>query len=139
MAQAAVSARRFLKLLTDNWFPGKSELRNGRKVTDHEVKNRFWAYLDDAASAVVCEHADIVQKLGKQFDELWDQSSVMVHREHQTNTEVRDLLISIVRLTVQAVDVNPSKAAQTYNPYKDRLMEFWSDVLKRNDNGEAGS
>jgi hypothetical protein len=41
LAQVALSARRFLKLLTDTWFPGKTELRNGRKVTDHEVKNRF--------------------------------------------------------------------------------------------------
>jgi hypothetical protein len=133
LAQAALSARRFLKLLTDTWFPGKPGLRNGRKVTDHEVKNRFWAYLEDASSTVVRTPPDIVQTIGEQFDDLWDQSSLMVHRDHQINAEVRDLLISIVRLTARAVDVNPSKAAQLYGPYKERLMEFFKETLNKDE------
>ncbi|MGH9865827.1 MAG: hypothetical protein ACRD4H_10480, partial [Candidatus Acidiferrales bacterium] len=138
LAQAALSARRFLKLLTATWFPCKPELRKGRKVTDHEVKNRFWAYLDDATDTVVSEHSNIIQLLGEQFDEVWDQSSVMIHRDHQTNAEVRDLLISILRLTAHAVNVNPSKAAQLYGPYKGRLIEFFKEVSKPDDKDEEG-
>jgi hypothetical protein len=61
----------------------------------------------------------------------------MVHRDYQTNAEVRGLLISIIRLTAQVVNVNPSKAAQLYGPYKERLIEFFKEVLKPNDNDEG--
>jgi hypothetical protein len=135
MAQAACSGRRFLKLATDTWFPGQETIRRDRKVTDHEVKNRFWAYLEEAVGDDTPESDDPVRELGSEFDKLWDRSSKLLHQAHPKSDEVADLLIGIVHLTARTISLNPSRAANPFRPYEGRLIE----ILKSSADDEKNS
>ena len=130
LVHGAISARRFLKLLTDIIYPPTNKTVAGHKLSDHHVKNRFWAYLYEAFGTTESRGSDTVKGIGREFDRLFDESSSMVHRLNIAYDEVRALLIDTIRLTARAFAANPERAAQVYGPYQDALVEFFRETLR---------
>lgn len=130
-AMAGLGCRRFMKLLTDAWFPApKSGTHNGRAVTDSHVKNRFWAHLSSNLNLNGAEF----KRLGKQFDSLWEKASKYLHENSPEKDELFNLIKGILSLVSEVVSVDIDASARPYSAYSDSIKSFWTDVVQdRND------
>ena len=126
-AMAGLGCRRFMKLLTDAWFPPpKSGKHNGRPMTDSHVKNRFWNHLSDNLMLPLPE----TERLGKRFDTLWEKASKYLHESSPELEEVHALTRNILELVSEVISVDVDAATRPYSAYSDSINSFWSDVQK---------
>ncbi|MBH9537204.1 hypothetical protein [Novosphingopyxis sp. YJ-S2-01] len=126
VAQVGLACRRFLKLLTDAWFPGIPKAKFGtRDVTDGHVKNRFWAHLEKnvgLSGTTLTEH-------GKRFDALWEQASKYLHENDPRADEVVDLLQQVMSLVSDVIALDFEAATRPYTAYEGSIRSFWKDVV----------
>lgn len=126
IAQVGLACRRFLKLLTDAWFPGRPKAKFGtRDVTDSHVKNRFWAHLEKnvgLSGTTLTAH-------GKQFDALWKQASKYLHEIDPRADEVVDLLQQVMVLVSDVIALDFEAATRPYTAYEESIRSFWEDVV----------
>ena len=132
-AMAGLGCRRFMKLLTDAWFPApKSGLHNGRVVTDDKVKNRFWAHLSSNLKLSSAE----MTPLGKNFELLWQKASKYLHEEEPTLLEVQALAKDTLFLVSEVISLDIDASARPYSAYSLSIKNFWLDVHKDMGNGD---
>ncbi|XUU60271.1 hypothetical protein ACRAQ6_11970 [Erythrobacter sp. HA6-11] len=126
VAQVGLACRRFMKLLTDAWFPGRPKAKFGtRDVTDSHVKNRFWAHLEKnvGLSGIALEAH------GKRFDALWEKASKYLHENDPRADEVVDLLRQVMALVSDLIALNFEAATRPYTAYEESIRSFWRDVV----------
>lgn len=115
-----------MKLLTDAWFPGRPKAKFGtRDVTDKEVKNRFWAHLEQNVGL----SGDLLKAHGKRFDALWEQASKYVHENDPRADEVVDLLQQVMALVSDVIALDFEAATWPYTAYEGSIRSFWKDVV----------
>ena len=115
---AGLGCRRFMKLLTDAWFPApKSGINKKRKVTDAHVKNRFWAHLSDNLKL----GSKDTERFGTEFENLWELASKYLHENNPKKDEVYKLLTSILSLVSRVISVNIDAASRPYAAYSDSI------------------
>lgn len=126
IAQVGLACRRFMKVLTDAWFPGRPEAKFGnRDVTDKQVKNRFWAHLEQnvgLSGAALRDH-------GKRFDELWEKASKYLHENDPKAEEVIELLQEVMMLVSDVIALDFEAATRPYTAYEKSIRSFWNDVI----------
>jgi len=121
IAQAGLSCRRFLKLLTDTWYPAKNTTSStGRELKDNHVKNRFWSYLEES----LCLKGSTLTKHGKKFDKMWEASSKYLHIDHPNKEDVFTLLANVLTFTTRVIYLDTEKAARPYKPYEGEISDF---------------
>jgi hypothetical protein len=126
VAQVGLACRRFMKLLTDAWFPGRPKAKFGtRDVTDKEVKNRFWAHLEQNVGL----SGDLLTARGKRFDELWEKASKYLHENDTRADEVVDLLQQVMALVSDVIALDFEAATRPYTAYEGSIRSFWKDVV----------
>lgn len=126
LAQVGLACRRFLKILTDAWFPGKSRAKfRGRGVSDSHIKNRFWAHLEKNIGL----SGNALSDQGKRFDDVWQQASKYVHENDPGRDEVINLLQQIMSLTADVINIDFEAATRPYSAYESSLRSFWEDVV----------
>lgn len=126
VAQVGLACRRFMKLLTDAWFPGRPKAKFGnREVTDKQVKNRFWAHLEQnvgLSGASLTAH-------GKRFDTLWEQASKYVHEDGPKTAEGIKLLQEVMVLVSDVIALDFEAATRPYAAYGESIRSFWKDAI----------
>lgn len=125
VAQVGLACRRFLKLLTDAWFPGRPKAKFGtRDVTDSHVKNRFWAHLEKNVGL----SGEVLKEHGKRFDELWEKASKYLHELDPKAGEVTELLQHVMSLVSDVIALDFEAATRPYTAYGESIRSFWEDV-----------
>lgn len=126
VAQVGLACRRFMKLLTDAWFPGRPKAKFGtRDVTDSHVKNRFWAHLEKnvgLSGTALTAH-------GKRFDALWEQASKYLHENDPRADEVIELLQQVMALVSDVIALDFEAATRPYTAYGESIRSFWEDAI----------
>lgn len=126
VAQVGLACRRFMKLLTDAWFPGRPKAKFGtRDVNDSHVKNRFWAHLEKnvgLSGTALTAH-------GKRFDALWEQASKYLHENDPRADEVVDLLQQVMVLVSDVIALDFEAATRPYTAYGESIRSFWKDAI----------
>jgi hypothetical protein len=126
IAQVGLACRRFLKLLTDAWFPGKPKAKFGtRDVTDSHVKNRFWAHLEKNVEL----SGEALEEHGRRFDELWEKASKYLHENDPKTSEVTKLLQQVMALVTDVIALDFEAATRPYAAYGGSIRSFWEDVV----------
>lgn len=126
-AMAGLACRRFMKLLTDAWFPPpKTGDLNGRPMRDSHVKNRFWAHLSENLMLSPTE----TKRLGKRFDALWEKASKYLHESDPELDEVHTLIREILELVSEVISIDIDAATRPYSAYSRNIIDFWKDVQK---------
>lgn len=126
IAQVGLACRRFMKLLTDAWYPGRPKAKFGtRDVTEGHVKNRFWAHLEKNIG--LSGHA--LTPYGKRFDELWEKASKYLHEDDPKADEVTELLQHVMALVSDVIALNFEAATRPYTAYGGSIRSFWQDVV----------
>jgi hypothetical protein len=126
IAQVGLACRRFLKLLTDAWFPGRPKAKFGnRDVTDSHVKNRFWAHLEKNVGL----SGEPLKEHGNRFDELWEKASKYLHEDKPEAGEVIELLQQVMSLVTDVIALDFEAATRPYMAYGDSIRSFWTDVV----------
>lgn len=126
IAQVGLACRRFLKLLTDAWFPGRPKAKFGsRDVTGSHVKNRFWAHLEKNVSL----SGDALKEHGKRFDDLWEKASKYLHEDDPKADEVIELLQKVMSLVSDVISLDFEAATRPYTAYGEAIRSFWQDVI----------
>ena len=133
-AQAALSGRRLLERTADSLFPPSDANWKGRKVGAAQYKNRLWAYVEQALTAVDGP-SERLTSLGKEADRLIDLFNAGLHAQPTKNKvelAFRDLIIWLSAV----INIKPEMARDPYQPYADELNSFWSSATSREE-GEA--
>jgi hypothetical protein len=121
-AHVGISGRRYVEQLADAVFPPRSEPYQGRDVSSTRVKNRLWAFINDAMSSDVEDRLSAVQALGKEVDRLIEATNSLLHgtpnREAATTT-FRDL----GKLSVAMLQLDPAKGRRPYLAFEKKIFE----------------
>lgn len=126
IAQVGLACRRFMKLLTDAWFPGRPGAKFGsRDVTDGHVKNRFWAHLEKNIGLT----GEMLTERGTKFDYLWEIASKYLHEDEPKPAEVVELLRQIMSLVAEVIALDFEAATRPYTAYGDAIRSFWKDTV----------
>jgi hypothetical protein len=125
VAQAGVSARRYIEQLADTLFPARNGLFNGREVGRDKFKNRLWAYVDLSIPSTSSDRTVRVQTLGKEIDRLLDEvNSCAVHAGVPKRERLGKALSDLAKLTIALFQLDPELARKPYFAFQTNIIRF---------------
>lgn len=122
LAQASLSGRRVLEQLADYLFPPSDILLNGRKVGKAEYRNRIWAYIVEALNSEENDDKSVLEKLGKEADDLVELFNSGLHSE-PTKLKVQSAFKRLVFWIQDLILISPESARRPYLAYENELKK----------------
>ena len=129
IAQAGISARRYIEQLADVLYSPREELRNGRQVTKDKFRNRIWAYIDESLPNNE-EKSDKLNSVGQEVDRVLEEVNAAVHG-NQTRERFERTLSDLASLSVALLQLNPDFACNPYFAFQDNMSKFLEEVINR--------
>ena len=124
IAQAAISARRFMVKLADALFPARDTTHNGRKVGRDQFRNRLWAFIEDNSSNNIA----LLTSLGKEVDRLVDEFNAGLHSD-QDKARILRALSDAATLAAALLALNPPEVRKPYYAHQKQLLEFFQEII----------
>jgi hypothetical protein len=135
IAQVALSGRRFLERFADALFAPRKKPLDGRKLGKAEYKNRLWAYIKSALNPSEPFSDASLQDLGNEVDRIINAFNKGLH-DKLGRDELLATYISLARLVLSIVALNPRKARRPYAAYSSEMLRFFDDVVRDHNTGD---
>ncbi|MBS0375708.1 MAG: hypothetical protein JSR73_14105 [Proteobacteria bacterium] len=130
LAQAALSARRYLEQLADALFPPRPGLINGHPVSKAKYQNRLWAFISTSIRLHARGRATRINRLGALVDDAIVAVNAGLHGNSTAN-RIRQVFADLADLTVELLNLDPSKTRQPYAAFLPNMSEFLRGSRRR--------
>jgi len=131
IAQASLSGRRYLKQLADALYPAQNTQLNGHELTKGNIKNRFWAYIEDSLATENSENKlGKLNCLGREVDRLWDFFSTTLH----ANPDKKEFCLAygdLAKLSVSLLSLRAETIKNPYYSYEHDIKEFLKKSISK--------
>lgn len=124
LAQAGLSGRRYMEQLADMLFPAQKSLRNGRKVTQAEYKNRLWAFIEES----IPTDPKKISELGNEVDRLVCEVNAALHGMPDTE-RVFQAFGDMSKISIKLLTLQPERTRNPYYAYEANILDFLKDVV----------
>lgn len=128
LAQAGLSARRYLEQLADALFPAQKESFKGRSVTLEKFRNRLWAYIDSSLPDETVGNGSTLSTLGKEVDRLFEEMNAALHGVPD-KARLNKALVDASTLSAALLQLDPEAARKPYFAFQANIMAFFEDVV----------
>lgn len=129
LAQAGLSARRYLEQLADALFPSRDTPFKGRSVTHEKYKNRLWAYIDSSIPDDDIAKGERLAALGKEVDRLIKEVNATLHGTSNKN-RLSQSLSDIAALSAALLQLNPEEARKPYFAFHANIIHFIEEAAR---------
>lgn len=119
-AQVAISGRRLMQKFADFVFPPRKEKYNHRDVGHDKYKNRIWAYIEDTINDYEIEDKDLLEKLGKEADNLWFLFCDGLHA-NPNRESIEKAFSELIIWLYKVIELSPEAIKRPYLAYEDNL------------------